>query len=321
MRKNNANKETIIGRIFDNSLELKVTGATSKNPNTPYIQGELNIAIDEDGINVIPVNFTYVTEIYSKSKKKNPNFAILKDIMENPEKTWVKGGKDNAYKIKIENSAFSLNDFYVIENQKIVSSTKNEGGFLTILSELPEEKDRSSFEFDAVITKAEVVEADPEKNIPEEYVKLKAILFDYTNRILPTDLIVKSKGGQDYFLNADISSKNPLYTKVWGQISNRTIIKEKTTETAFGDNVVTSSETHVREWIINKAAKVPYEFGDESVLTVEELKKAMQDREIHLSEVKQNRLDYEAKKQTSNDSSKSAESAFSTTVANGDFDF
>ena len=225
---------------------MKVTGATSKNPNTPYIQGELNIAIDEDGINVIPVNFTYVTEIYSKSKKKNPNFAILKDIMENPEKTWVKGGKDNAYKIKIENSAFSLNDFYVIENQKIVSSTKNEGGFLTILSELPEEKDRSSFEFDAVITKAEVVE----KNIPEEYVKLKAILFDYTNRILPTDLIVKSKGGQDYFLNADISSKNPLYTKVWGQISNRTIIKENTTENAFGANFVTSSETQVREWII-----------------------------------------------------------------------
>ena len=49
MRKN-LNKETITGRLFDHTLEAKVS-----QKGVPYIGGVLEIAVDEEGLNVIPV--------------------------------------------------------------------------------------------------------------------------------------------------------------------------------------------------------------------------------------------------------------------------
>ena len=49
------NREHIEGILFQHDLELKVTGETSKNPGTQYIAGNIEIAVDEEGLNVIPV--------------------------------------------------------------------------------------------------------------------------------------------------------------------------------------------------------------------------------------------------------------------------
>ena len=43
-----------------------------------------------------------------------------------------------------------------------------------------------------------------------------------------------------------------------------------------------------------KNAKVPYEYGDEKVLTAEEITKGCQDREIHWAEIKKRNDEYKA---------------------------
>ena len=81
MRKN-INTEHIEGRVYQHDLAIKESGPTSKNPGTIYIAGNLDIAVDEEGLNVITLHFTYVTETYSKSGKTNATFGELKKIIE-----------------------------------------------------------------------------------------------------------------------------------------------------------------------------------------------------------------------------------------------
>ena len=50
---------------------------------------------------------------------------------------------------------------------------------------------------------------------------------------------------------------------------------------------------------------LPYEFGDEAVLTVEELTKLTQDREIHLAEVQKNHEEWVNKNNLNNITPKS----------------
>ena len=132
MRKN-INTEHIEGRVYQHSLELKESGPNSKNPGTKYISGNLNIAVDEDGMNVITIHFTYVTAVTSKGNK-NSTFTTLNKIIDNPENTWITGGKDNAFKVKVD-TALALNDFYANDGT-LVSAKRNEGGFVSFVNEL-----------------------------------------------------------------------------------------------------------------------------------------------------------------------------------------
>ena len=107
MRKN-LNTEHIEGRVYQHSLELKVTGPNAKNPGTPYISGDLHVAIDDnEPTNVIPIHFTYVAETTGKGGK-NRTFTALKKIIDNPENTWITKGKDNAFKVSVD-TALALN--------------------------------------------------------------------------------------------------------------------------------------------------------------------------------------------------------------------
>jgi hypothetical protein len=63
------------GRIYEHSLEKKLTGEKSNNPGTEYIRGEIKIAT-KDSDNIIPVRYTYVTEKTAKGKK-NANWDTL----------------------------------------------------------------------------------------------------------------------------------------------------------------------------------------------------------------------------------------------------
>ncbi len=313
MRKN-INTEHIEGRVYQHSLELKESGPNSKNPGTKYISGNLNIAVDEDGMNVITIHFTYVTAVTSKGNK-NSTFTTLNKIIDNPENTWITGGKDNAFKVKVD-TALALNDFYANDGT-LVSAKRNEGGFVSFVNELCPIEDRNTFQMDMVINRVQRVEADEEKGIKEDYLKLCGAVFNFKNDLLPVEFIVKNVTGIVYFENLDISPKNIVYTKVWGHINNQVLKTQKVEESAFGDTFVIPQERQIREWVITGTAKVPYDFGDESVLTEKELTEAMQNREVYLADVKKRQDEYNASKQASN-----TPANFSTPVAkNGDFSF
>lgn len=306
------NKERIEGRVYQHSLAIKtVQNQTSANFGKEFIAGDLEVAVDEAGLNVIPVHFTYVTET-NASGTKNATFANLKKIIEGGN-TWIANGKDDALKVRID-TAIALNDFYTQDDQ-LVSAKRNEGGFVTIINELGPENERNTFSMDMVITGVSRVEKDEEKNIKEDYVVVKGAVFNFRNDLLPLDFIVRNVDGMKYFENMEASSAEPVYTKVWGRINCETIVNEVKEESAFGDSAVRTYERKSREWVITGTATVPYEFGDEKVLTRDELTKAMQDREVMLADVKKRNEEYRANKSATT----SAAPAPSTAV--GSFNF
>lgn len=297
MRKN-INRTTVQGRIHsfgDNGkkmLEVKVSGENSKNPGTEYISGVINIATDEAGLNIVPVNFTYVTATYGSSGKENPNFKILKNIIASG-KTWIEHGKDAATMIKVDGS-IALNEFYVNENgaDRLVSSKVNEGSFVTMLNTLPDEDERSVFEVDMLITRVTHVDADEEKNIPEDYLVLNGAIFNFRNSLLPLDFMIRHPQGMAYFESLEY----PVYTKVRGNINCSTIVRTVEEESAWGEAAVKTYERKVREWVVCHANKTPYEFGEEEVMTQSDIEKMMQDREVYLADIKKRADDYKASK-------------------------
>jgi hypothetical protein len=291
----NKNTEKIQGYVYQHSLEEKtVKNENSPNYGKPFINGNLDVAVDEEGLNVITVHFSFVTEI-TKSGKRNSTYQNLKRIIDE-DKTWIECGKEEALKVDI-NTALDLNDFYN-QNDELVSAKRNEGGFVSIVNNLIDETERNRFNVDMLITSTKLTEADEEKNIKEPFLTLRGAIFNFRNDLLPTEFVVKNPSGIEYFENMGISNSNPLYTQLWGKIMSTTsTITLKGEETAFGgEAAVRTIERKTKEWIVTQAAKNPYDFGDEGVLTVDELTKAMQDREVHLADIKRRNEEYQNSK-------------------------
>lgn len=317
MRKN-VNQENIEGRVFEHNLTIKtVQNQASKNFGKEFISGSISVATDEAGLSVLTVHYTYVTE-KTNNDKPNVTYANLKKIMEG--KTWVKDGKEAALKVRLNPSA-ALNDFYPQGGDQLVSQQRNEGGFASIVTDLkPEGEGRQKFTFDTVITGVTLVEADPEKNIVNDYAKINCVIFNFMNGILPFTLVAKSKGAINYFMGLDASPSNPVYTQVWGEIVCTTIKVERTIESAFGEPTVDVSERQAKEWVITGAKPEPYIFGEEDTITAEELSKAIADRNVYLEEVKTRAKEY-YKSQGNAVASSANGPALNTSVPTGKFNF
>lgn len=295
------NTVTVAGYVYSfgeangrNNLEVKVTGENSKNPGTEYIAGTIQVAVDEAGLNVIPVHFTYVTEKTSTGKT-SPTFGVLKSLIESG-KTWVANGKENATKVKID-TALALNDFFVEENgaDRLVSSVVHEGGFVNVINgELPPEVERNTFKCDMVISAVNHIDADGEK-VMEDYSTVRGAIFNFRKEILPITFTVRNPHGMAYFEGLDTDDA-PVYTKVWGRINCETKTTTITEASAFGEDAVRTFERKTRDWCITGTAKECYEFGEEEILTGEELTKALQDREVKLADIKKRADEYKANK-------------------------
>ena len=309
------NTERIEGRIYQHNLTIKtVQNQTSANYGKEFISGNLEVAVDEAGLNVIPVHFTYVTE-QTSSGKTNATFTNLKRIIDE-DNTWVKVGKDNALKVRID-TALALNDFYT-QDGNLVSVKTNEGGFVSFVNgDLCPENERNTFAADMVITKVDRVEANPEKNIDEDYVTVRGAIFNFRNDLLPVDFTVRHKDGMKYFEDLGASNAEPVYTKIWGKIMCMTSISEVKEDSAFGESSVRTYERKEKEWTITGTAKVTYDFGDEKVLTADELKKAMQNRETMLAEIKARSDEYRASKAATTTPAATA----TTAINNSGFNF
>lgn len=312
------NKEHIEGRIYEHSLAIKkVQNSASQNFGVEYIGGTIDIATDEACLNIVQVNFPYVTETTSKGNK-NATYTALANIIANG-KTILTDGKDAATMVRIDNTALALNDFYSQRNgeEVLVSAKRNNGGFVTIVNSLGSEDNRNEFECDMLINGTRYVEADPEKNIENDYLIVKGAVFAYNNAILPVEFIVKNKGGIKYFEALDASPKNLIFTKVWGKINSETVVRKVEEESAFGEPAIKEYTRTVREWVITGTSKADaiYEIGDsENGITIEEIEKAMADREVYLAEVKKRADDYKA-------SQSAGGNVATATAAQGGFNF
>lgn len=290
MKKNFVNVEHICGRVYSHSLREKtVQNQASANFGKSFLSGTIEIAVDEEGLNVIPVRFSY--EI--KDSKKVETYTTLKTILDT-NRTWTAVGKDEALLVSVDTS-LSVNDFISRDNQ-LVSAKANEGGFARIVNTIPTESTLvNGFRCDILIDRVARREADPERHIDEDYVIVHGNIFNFKKECMPVDLVVRNSEGMGYFENLDASVSNPVLTEVWGSINCLTKKRVVEEETAFGVAAVSTYETKSKEWLIEGCRKLPYEFGDENALTREELTKMQQDREVKLADVKRRKEERDMK--------------------------
>ena len=312
------NSERIEGRIYQHDLTVKqVQNQASENFGKDFISGNIEVATDEEMLNVIKVHFTYVTPT-NKSGADNRTYSVLKRIIDE-NKTITSVGKDDATKVRID-TAIALNDFYVSEGDqdRLVSAKTNEGGFVTIINELGEEKERNRFTVDMVITNVTHVDKDEEKGTKEHAV-IRGAIFNFRNDLLPVEFKVENADGIDYFEKLGATNAEPVYTKVWGNIVSETKTTTQEVESAFGEAAVRTYKNTNKEWIVTGTAKVPYDFGDENILTADELTKAAQNREVYLADVKKRADEYKASKAAGNTTTTT--SSTTTATKNAGFTF
>lgn len=293
MRDSFINKVHLEGRVFSHTLQKRVSGENSKDPGTEYIGGTLNVATDEDGINVIPVRFTYVTAVYSKSGKPNDTYNVLTQIIEE-DKTWEKNGKSEAPQIRIDGD-IEVNDFPGRDGN-MVEAKRVRGSFVHYANGNfglnSDENKRNTFEADMLI--AAVIEQEVEDG--DDYINLRGYVFAYRNALVPVVLTVRNKGGIDYFNKCDISNANPLLTKVWGNIISTTQEVRTEVESAFGGPQINVTTRTLRAWEVAGCAAEPYEWDDESTLTISEFKQLLDQREETKAAAKQRAEEYQNNK-------------------------
>lgn len=290
------NKTRIDGRLYQHSLELKESGPNSKTPGTKFISGNVEIATDNDITNIVTVHYTYVTATTSTGKS-NATFNVLKDIIDGKLGSVMANGADNAAVITID-SAIGLNEFFSDRNGKeeLVSAKRNEGGFAVVKSAADEdETKRNTFDVDMIITGTRMIEADPEKDLPEKMV-LRGAIFDFRNSLLPIELSVVNPRAISYFESLEITQRNPVFTRLQGRQVSEVVTREVIEESAFGDPVVKKFASTRKDWVVTWAASEPYAWDDESTITAAELTKAMSDRETYLATLKQRQDEYKASK-------------------------
>ena len=92
----------------------------------------------------------------------------------------------------------------------------------------------------------------------------------------------------------EATPKNPVFTKVRGQIVSEQVTRLIHEESAFGEDSVREVQTSNKDYVITWAAQEPYDFGSEDVLTFEDLQKMAQARENTLAALKARRDEWKA---------------------------
>lgn len=283
------------GCLYSHSLERKISGPNSKNPNTEYITGSIDIATDDDFLNIVTVHYRYVTAMNKNGP--NPNYAILAGIIDGKYGNVMANGPEGAEKVRVD-SALGLNEFYSDQRgtEDLVSVKRNDGGFIHLIKEYSTgTNSRNNFDFDIVITNVREIEGDDEKGTPAKAV-IKGAVFSYFKDLLPVELEVVTPSAMNYFLSLDASASNPIFTRVKGiQVSN-TVKAQTVEEGAFGDPIVHVSEKTTRAYQVTWSKKEPYEWDDENSITANEFKEMLSKREISLATLKQNYLDRKNRK-------------------------
>lgn len=296
MKKTMINETHIEGLLYEHKLEMKVSGENSKNPGTEFIAGTIHIATDDACLNVVPVHFTYVTAT-TKNGGPNNTFNALKRIIDGAPCV-TKDGKDNAMMLRCD-SAIGLNEFYSDRNgqSELVSAKRNEGGFVHIVTDKldEDEKKRSTFTADMLITGTRDVEANPDRGTAAKLI-LKGYIFDFRKALLPIEFSVTNENGMKYFSKLECSERHPVFTKVWGRQVSQTTYREIVEESAFGDASVKMVPNSNKDFIITGTAKEQYVWDDEDGITAAELTEALQNREVYLATVKKRQEDYQNSK-------------------------
>ena len=288
------NMTHIEGALYQHDLTLKKSGENSKNPGTEFISGNIEIATDNAGINIVPVHFTYVTATTAKGGA-NATFNVLKNIIDGMYKTVMTDGADKATMLRID-SAIGLNEFYTDRSGKeeLVSVKRNEGGFVHVTPTLEEDENkRNTFDCDIIINGVRRVEADEEKGTEEKAI-VKGVIFNFRNDLMPVEFSVTNPKAMNYFEDLGATNSNPIFTRIRGRQVSESIVRRVEEESAFGEPSIREYKSTKKDFIITWAQAEPYVWDDETTITARELTEALANREVALAEMKRRSDEYKA---------------------------
>lgn len=267
MKQNWVNEVELKGYVFKHTLAKRVTGPQSKNPGTEFINGELQVATDAEGINVVPIRFSYVTPT-TKAGKENRTYTVLSQIIDGG-KTYETDGTD-APIVRVQ-SRIGVND-WLNRDGEMVATKMIDGGFVSFIREIGENP--ANFKCDMLIINVQENEVED----GDDYAQLMGYTFNFRGDLIPLTLSTVNPQGIKYFVDQDITPAEPMLTTVWGKIVSTTVVNTTETETAWGEVAVQSTSRTLRAWNVTGSAPEPMEFDDESTITVAEFEKGKQDR-------------------------------------------
>ena len=281
------NTVNVCGWVFNHTLAKKVS-----KKGVEYIGGSINVATDKDAVNVVPVNFMYVTPTFNNGKS-NSTYPFLEQII-NENNTYEMNGP-SATKIRIDGDV-ECNDFVTREGE-MASPKRVRGGFAHAETGDIAVIGCAKFKTDMLIEGYQEVEVENGDN----YGRIRGYVFNFKNDFLPVEYTIHNNpSGMAYFDKANISVSDPLLTKVWGNIVCTTIENRTEIENAFGAPTVNITTRSLRAWDLEGASTNPMEFGDESIMTAADVTKGKADREQYLAEVRANHDEFQKQKNNSN---------------------
>mgnify|MGYP001037423218 FL=1 len=265
------NKSHIEGILYESTLEERFSKSTAGGK---YISGKLSIEVAEDNVITVEIFENETT----KAGKRNQKYDKLQSLI--GANSIVTTGRDTAVCLKID-SALSLNDWY--PQGELVSTLRNFNGFINFIS-LGELKPQATFQADMLITST-MDDMDRDENgdfVPNGALKVKGYIFDFANRIMPVEFLVENEAGVNYFRDLEPNT----FTKVWGKQVTQSETIRKVEESAFGDDKVIEFTNTRRKFVITGTNKEPYMFGEEGILTVQEVQDAIANRNVYLADKK-----------------------------------
>lgn len=284
--KNGAMKNTcnINGYVFKHELQHRTYGPTAKNPGGDYINGRVWIAVGEDSLNTVEVNFSFVNPTKKNYKTgetvENTTYTYLDDIIKN-KKTIEEIGKVSLTPVDIFGSV-EVNDF-VASNGDLVAQQRIKG--MTIKDARDKKfTGRCDFELDVFMTNYR----ERETNDGRIFGEISGYAFNFFNELVPVKLAIQPEttGGMDYFESLHLSTDEPVFTKLNGSIVCSTVVYTREVDNAFGPSTVDQTRT-LRSWNITRAAGTPYEIGDddEDKISLTFMKNCLEARDKKLAEI------------------------------------
>lgn len=276
------NSVSIRGYVFSTrNLEKRVS-----KKGVEYIGGTLNVATDDQALNVVPVNFTYVTATY-KNGNPNTTYQYLESVINGEVKTFEAVGTE-AGRVRIDGD-IEVNDWISREGE-MTSNKRVRGSFIHALNASePIGDSPATFECDMLAQSA----VERESRDGSTYLEVRGFVFNYRGDLIPVNFSVTSEGGRQFFENEDISPASPYFGKVWGDIKSTIVVSKHEVDASnvgFGTQRVETTSSTIRTWEI-AGANVNLGMGEDTI-TTDELKAADERRQQTLADV---RARYEAR--------------------------
>ena len=269
------NKSHIEGLLYESTLEEKISGQNAAKPGSKYVSGKLSIEVSEDNVVTVEIFENEITKAGAKNQKYDKLIQLIGG------NSIVSAGRDNAVCLKID-SALSLNDWYRPDGE-LISTLRNFNGFINFIS-AGEVQPSATFEVDMLITSITDDMTKNEDNVyePNGALKVKGVIFDFASRVMPVELLVENEAGVKYFRDIEPNT----FTKVWGKQETQTNTVTKVEESAFGEDKVAEYTNTRKKFVITGTNKEPYMFGEESILTIDEVHEGIASRNVYLASKK-----------------------------------